>query len=239
MEDSRIIVALDYSNSEQAWNLIRQLDPARCRVKVGKELFTCAGPNWVKHLITQGFQVFLDLKFHDIPNTVARACAAAAELGVWMLNIHALGGLAMMEAARDALANRPFRPKLLAVTLLTSMDATTLRQVGLTGTPEENVLRLARLANTAGLEGVVCSGLEAPALRQALGSKFLLVTPGIRPVGAEVGDQQRVLTPRAAILSGADYLVIGRPITAAPDPMAALEAIEAEIKRIQPLPCQE
>ena len=232
MEDSRIIVALDYSNPEQAWNLIRQLDPARCQVKVGKELFTCAGPNWVKQLTAQGFQVFLDLKFHDIPNTVARACAAAAELGVWMLNIHALGGLAMMEAARNALANRPSLPKLLAVTLLTSMDAAALMQVGLTGTPEENVLRLARLANTAGLEGVVCSGLEASTLRQALGTEFLLVTPGIRPPGTEAADQQRVLTPREAILNGADYLVIGRPITAAPDPMAALEAIEAEIKHI-------
>lgn len=230
MEESRIIIALDYSDVEQALKLTRQLDPARCRLKVGKELFTRAGPSLVGRLVAQGFPVFLDLKFHDIPHTVARACLGAADLGVWMLNVHALGGLSMLQAAREALANVPSPPLLTAVTVLTSMDQKALGQIGLGGTPEDNVLRLARLAQQAGLDGVVCSGQEAPTLRHALGTPFLLVTPGIRPAGAASEDQQRVLTPREALAKGADYLVIGRPITAAPDPMAALEAIEAEIQ---------
>jgi orotidine-5'-phosphate decarboxylase len=233
METSRIIVALDYLNAEQALNLISQLDPTRCQVKVGKELFTRAGPQLIEQLTAQGFKVFLDLKFHDIPSTVARACLAAADLGVWMLNIHALGGLPMMTAAREALANSLSRPPLLlAVTLLTSLNDALLRQIGLTGTPEENVLRLAQLTYEAGLSGVVCSGLEAQALRKAYGEKFLLVTPGIRSSGAPMEDQQRVLTPSEAITRGANYLVIGRPITAADNPMAALEAIEREINTV-------
>lgn len=232
MRKSPIIVALDYPGSEQALNLTRQLDSARCRIKVGKELFTRAGPGLVEQLASQGFEVFLDLKFHDIPNTVARACQAAAELGVWMLNVHALGGLSMMATSREALANTPSRPLLIAVTLLTSMNQSLLVSIGLSGTPEENVLRLAQLTQEAGLDGVVCSGLEAPALRQSLGEQFLLVTPGIRPLGTAAEDQQRVLTPGEAIMRGASYLVIGRPITAAPDPMAALESIEAEINAV-------
>ncbi|ADE15439.1 orotidine 5'-phosphate decarboxylase [Nitrosococcus halophilus Nc 4] len=229
MEEPRIIIALDYPNGEQALNLTRQLDPARCRLKVGKELFTRAGPGLVERLADQGFSIFLDLKFHDIPHTVARACLAAADLGVWMLNVHALGGLSMMQAAQEALAKTSSRPFLIAVTVLTSMDQTALAQIGLSGTAEENVLRLARLTQEAGLDGVVCSGQEASALRQALGTPFLLVTPGIRSAGTASGDQQRVLTPREALSKGANYLVIGRPITGAPDPMAALEGIEAEI----------
>lgn len=232
MKKSPIIIALDYSSPQQALNLTRQLDPSRCRVKVGKELFTRAGPHLVERLAAEGFDVFLDLKFHDIPNTVARACLAAAELGVWMLNVHALGGLAMMAASREALVKMPSRPMLIAVTLLTSIEQPSLTSLGLRGTPEENVLRLAQLTQEAGLDGVVCSGLEAPALRQSLGEQFLLITPGIRPFGTAKEDQQRVLTPREAIVGGANYLVIGRPITAASDPMAALEAIEAEINTI-------
>jgi orotidine-5'-phosphate decarboxylase len=232
MGTSRIIVALDYLSAKQALNLTNQLEPTRCQVKVGKELFTRAGPPLVERLTTQGFKVFLDLKFHDIPNTVARACLAAADLGVWMLNVHALGGLPMMIAAREALADSSSRPLLIAVTLLTSINCALLRQIGLTGTPEENVLRLAQLTHQAELNGVVCSGLEAAALRQSLGENFLLITPGIRPSGTSAEDQQRVLTPSEAVARGADYLVIGRPITAAPDPMAALEAIEAEINTV-------
>ncbi|EDZ68122.1 orotidine 5'-phosphate decarboxylase [Nitrosococcus oceani AFC27] len=232
MEKSRIIIALDYPNEEQALSLVRQLDPAQCRLKVGKELFTRAGPSLVKRLAAQGFPIFLDLKFHDIPHTVARACLAAADLGVWMLNIHALGGLSMMKAAQEALANHPSHPQLIAVTVLTSMDQAALSQIGLAGTPEDNVLQLALLTQEAGLDGIVCSGQEAPALRQTLGKEFLLVTPGIRPAGAAPKDQQRVLTPREALAKGANYLVIGRPITAAPDPMMALRAIEAEISNV-------
>lgn len=232
MRKSPIIVALDYPGSKQALNLTRQLDPARCRIKVGKELFTRAGPGLVEQLASQGFEVFLDLKFHDIPNTVARACQAAVELGVWMLNVHALGGLSMMVAGREALANTPSRPLLIAVTLLTSMNQSSLVSIGLSGTPKENVLRLARLTQEAGLNGVVCSGLEAPALRQSLGEQFLLVTPGIRPLGTAAGDQQRILTPGEAMRRGASYLVIGRPITAAPDPMATLDDMEAEINAV-------
>lgn len=229
MTTSRIIVALDYPNAKQALHFVSQLDPTRCQIKVGKELFTRVGPPLVEHLTAKGFKVFLDLKFHDIPNTVARACLAAADLGVWMLNVHALGGLPMMTAAREALTSSSSRPLLIAVTLLTSINYPLLRQIGLMGTPEENVLRLAQLAHRAGLDGVVCSGLEASALRQAQGENFLLITPGIRPSSAPTEDQQRVLTPREATARGADYLVIGRPITAARDPMKALEAIETEI----------
>lgn len=229
MRQSPIIVALDYPSAPQALALTRQLDPSRCRVKVGKELFTQAGPGLVERLASEGFDVFLDLKFHDIPNTAARACLAAAELGVWMLNVHALGGPAMMAASREALGSASCRPLLIAVTVLTSMTRSSLVSVGLTGAPEENVLRLAQLTREAGLDGVVCSGLEASALRRSLGEQFLLVTPGIRPANAAAEDQKRVLTPGEAIAKGANYLVIGRPITAASNPMSALDAIEEEM----------
>jgi orotidine-5'-phosphate decarboxylase len=200
-----------------------------CRVKVGKELFTASGPSLVEKLRKAGFGVFLDLKYHDIPNTVAGACRAAAQLGVWMINVHALGGRAMMTAAREALAGSSARPRIVAVTLLTSMGPGDMTEVGLGGNPQETVLNLARLTQACGLDGVVCSAQEAAALRRQCGQEFSLVTPGIRPAEAGHDDQNRVTTPRQAIADGADYLVIGRPITQAPDPLAALRAISAEI----------
>lgn len=229
MKDPRIIVALDYASAAEALALVERLNPASCRLKVGKELFVRGGPVLIERLVHDGFDVFLDLKFHDIPNTVAKACVAAAELGVWMLNVHAMGGRKMMLAARDAVSASRAQPILIAVTVLTSMDAQEMGETGVTGTVEQSVLRLATLAQQAGMDGVVCSPLETPALRQSLGAKFYLVTPGIRPAGGEAGDQKRYTTPAQALRNGADYLVIGRPITAAQDPMQALHDINAEI----------
>lgn len=227
--NSPIIVALDYANADDALALTDQLDPSRCRLKVGKELFTHAGPHAVSMLVNQGFDVFLDLKYHDIPNTVAKACAAATELGVWMLNVHALGGQAMMQAARKAVGAAPDRPQLIAVTLLTSMDQTTFEQLGMQGSINDSVLRLAQLSADSGLDGVVCSPQETAALRQQHDDKFQLITPGIRPENGDQGDQHRTMTPAAAITAGSNYLVIGRPITAASDPMAALSGIETSL----------
>jgi orotidine-5'-phosphate decarboxylase len=225
----RVIVALDFPHGSAALALADRLDPARCRLKVGKELFTAEGPALVHALVRRGFGVFLDLKFHDIPATVAGACRAAAALGVWMLNVHASGGRAMMEAARDAVGSREDGPKLIAVTLLTSMTERDVTQVGLVGSGMDVAQRLALLAKSAGLDGVVCSGQEAAPLRSACGRDFCLVTPGIRPVDARAHDQQRVMTPRDALAAGSDYLVIGRPITQAADPVAALAAINSDI----------
>lgn len=225
----RVVVALDFPDAGQALAFAARLDPAQCRLKVGFELFTSAGPAVVAALVGKGFDVFLDLKFHDIPNTVASACAAAARLGVWMLNVHALGGAAMMRAAREAVDGAPRRPLLIAVTVLTSHSAAELGEIGIGAEPRSEVLRLARLAQGAGLDGVVCSAQEASALRDTCGPQFCLVTPGIRPTGSAAGDQQRILTPRAAVEQGSHYLVIGRPITQAADPVAALAAINAEI----------
>jgi orotidine-5'-phosphate decarboxylase len=233
MNDPKVIVALDFAEANAALDLAKRLDPAQCRVKVGKELFTAAGPRLVEDLAKCGFGVFLDLKFHDIPNTVASACSAAANLGVWMLNVHALGGKAMLEAAREANPTRDASPLLIAVTLLTSMSQADLTDTGITGTPESVVLRLAALAQRCGLDGVVASAREAAALRQACGPAFALVTPGIRAADAAADDQQRVATPAGAIGSGATYLVIGRPITRAPNPLAALEAIGREIAGVR------
>lgn len=233
--DSKIIVALDFPSAQAALDIAGRLDPALCRVKVGKELFTAAGPAVVETLVARGFGVFLDLKFHDIPNTVASACKAAASLGVWMLNVHASGGRAMMQAAREALADSPQRPKLIAVTVLTSMAQSDLADIGMQGSAAQAVLRLARLSQVAGMDGVVCSAQEAQALRAACGAGFNLVTPGIRLRVADVSsaagqdDQKRVMTPRAALDAGADYLVIGRPITQAADPIATLQRIQREI----------
>ena len=227
--DPAIIVALDYAEAADALALAERLNPAACRLKVGKELFTSAGPQLVQALIARGFDVFLDLKFHDIPNTVAKACEAAARLGVWMLNVHASGGLAMMQAAREGVARSGRNPRLIAVTVLTSMDQTALKQVGVATSVQGQVLHLAGLTKEAGLDGVVCSAQEATLLRSALGSDFCLVTPGIRPASASLDDQSRVVTPSDAIRNGAHYLVIGRPITAAADPLAALAAIAREI----------
>ena len=228
--DPKVIVALDFATEAQALKLVDGLDPTMCRLKVGKEMFTHMGPSFVKNLENRGFGVFLDLKFHDIPNTVARAVAAAADLGVWMVNVHASGGPRMMEDAAKAL--EPYgakRPLLTAVTVLTSMDEEQLRAVGITCPLEEQVLRLATLTRDCGLDGVVCSAREAAMLRQHLGQDFKLVTPGIRPRNAEVGDQIRVVTPAEAIKLGSSYLVMGRPITKAPDPIAALKAVNAEL----------
>jgi orotidine-5'-phosphate decarboxylase len=229
LKNPRVIVALDFPDAKGALALASRLDPALCRVKVGSELYTAAGPALVEKLQQSGFGVFLDLKFHDIPNTVAGSCLAAADLGVWMINVHALGGRATMEGARSALARKRAAPKLVAVTLLTSIGAADMGEMGLAGDPREAVSRLARLAQACGLDGVVCSAQETAALRGQLGAGFWLVTPGIRPEGAAADDQKRVATPRQAIAGGADYLVIGRPITRAPDPLAALRAINAEI----------
>jgi len=227
--DPRIIVALDFPDGDGALALASRLDPQQCRVKVGKELYTAAGPLLVEKLRKAGFGVFLDLKYHDIPNTVAGACRAAAALGVWMINVHALGGRAMMAAAREALAGSANRPRLTAVTLLTSLDAGDMAEIGLSGSPTDAVVKLARLAQACGLDGVVCSPQEAVLLRSACGKDFCLVTPGIRPAEFGKDDQNRVATPRQALADGADYLVIGRPITRAPDPLAALRRIHDEI----------
>ena len=228
----KIIVALDFSDAASALALVERLDPALCRLKVGKELFTVAGPELVRALVARGFDVFLDLKFHDIPNTVAAACRAAAGLGVWMMNVHASGGRRMMTAAQEALADLPHPPLLIAVTVLTSMGAEDLGEVGVFDTPADQVLRLARLAHACKLDGVVCSAQEAATLRADLGADFRLVTPGIRPAGSDAGDQRRVMTPAEALQAGATDLVIGRPITAAVDPLAALKQIQTDIRNV-------
>lgn len=228
--ESRIIVALDYPDAQQAYQFVDRIEAGSCKLKVGKELFTAEGPRFVESLTSKGFDVFLDLKFHDIPNTVAKACAVAADLGVWMMNVHALGGRKMMEAAREALAQKQTPPLLIAVTILTSMASEDIHAIGLTGEPAENVSRLAALADIAGLDGVVCSPQEVAMLRAQHSDRFQLVTPGIRPTDSAVGDQKRIMTPAQAIKSGSSYLVIGRPITQADDPMQALAMISEEVK---------
>jgi len=229
-DNRRIIVALDFPSAKPALALVDQLDPMKCRLKVGKELFTRSGPGLVRELHGQGFDVFLDLKFHDIPNTTSAAVAAAADLGVWMVNVHASGGEKMMTACRDRLESfGKDRPLLIAVTVLTSMSAVDLAGIGINDTPEVQVSRLATLTRNCGLDGVVCSAQEAPALKAEQGKDFKLVTPGIRPLSADKGDQQRIMTPTEAIKAGSDYLVIGRPITQAADPLVALEAIHSEV----------
>lgn len=229
MTDPKIIVALDYPDAAPALALVDKLRPSLCRLKVGKELFTVAGPDLLEQMMNRGFEVFLDLKYHDIPNTTAQACKAAASLGVWMVNVHALGGRKMLEAARDAIANSARRPRLIAVTLLTSMAQEDLTDIGINATPAEMVQRLATLARDSGLDGVVCSAQEAALLRKNCGNDFCLVTPGIRPAQASLDDQSRVMTPQAAMLAGSSYLVIGRPITQAGDPLQALLDINKEI----------
>lgn len=225
----RVIVALDFPTAAEALAFAARLSPRECRLKVGFELFTSTGPALIEALVQKGFDVFLDLKFHDIPHTVARACAAAARLGVWMLNVHTLGGSAMMQTAREALETITQRPLLVGVTILTSHSAADLGELGLVDDSEAQVTRLARLAKLSGLDGVVCSAHEASRLHAHHGPEFCLVTPGIRPLGSDPGDQQRVMTPFAAVQAGAHYLVIGRPITQAPDPMAVLAAINREL----------
>lgn len=225
---SPVIVALDFPAASEALQLARQLAPQKCRLKVGKELFAVGGPALVEELQQLGFDVFLDLKFHDIPNTVAAAVSAVARLGVWMVNVHASGGRRMMEAAREAADAASRRPLLIAVTVLTSMTEEDLREVGCELPVREQVGRLAALAARSGLDGVVCSAMEARDLRTAQGEGFCLVTPGIRLAGDSAGDQRRVVTPADARAMGSDYLVVGRSITGASDPLAALDRVLAE-----------
>ena len=222
--NSPIIVALDFPSASKALELVERLEPERCRLKVGKELFTRGGPALVEQLVSKGYDVFL-----DIPTTVAAACSAAADLGVWMVNVHAQGGRRMMEAASEALQKSSHQPLLIAVTILTSMSEEDIREVGLAGSPADNVKRLASLAQSAGLDGVVCSPKEVAMLRETISSDFQLVTPGIRPSWAAKGDQTRITTPADAIALGSNYLVVGRPITGADDPLQALSRIEDEL----------
>jgi len=229
MEDPKIIVALDFDNQLDVEKLLAKIDPSQCRVKVGKELFTLMGPKIVEIIQNLGFQIFLDLKFHDIPITVKKACKAAAGLGVWMLNVHALGGRDMLLAAKEGVVEAGSDAKLIAVTILTSSSVEDIHSIGLVGTVEENVLRLAAHARDAELDGVVCSAREAKIIRNIANESFSLVTPGIRPAGALLNDQKRVLTPKEAIESGANYLVVGRPITTARDPQQVIVSINTEL----------
>lgn len=228
--DSPVVVALDYANRDSALALVDRIDPRDCRLKVGKEMFTLFGPQFVRELQQRGFDIFLDLKFHDIPNTAAHAVKAAADLGVWMVNVHASGGARMMTAAKEALL--PFgadAPLLIAVTVLTSMEASDLQDIGITATPAEHAERLARLTQQCGLDGVVCSAQEAVRFKTELGQAFKLVTPGIRPQGSDAGDQRRIMTPEQALQAGVDYMVIGRPVTQSADPAQTLKAINASL----------
>ncbi|MED5294414.1 MAG: orotidine-5'-phosphate decarboxylase [Pseudomonadota bacterium] len=227
---SPLIIALDYPSMDAALCMADRLDPERCRVKVGKELFTRSGPSVLDALHGRGFEVFLDLKFHDIPNTVAAAVQAAAEQGVWMVNVHACGGHRMMEAARERLEQNGLSTHLIAVTVLTSMTADELASTGVSSPLDEHVEHLAKLAKDSGMDGVVCSAQEAARLKAACGEDFLKVTPGIRPSFAQAGDQRRIMTPQQAMEAGSTHLVVGRPVTQAEDPMAALAAIEDELK---------
>ncbi len=229
MSHSRIIVPLDFNTAEQTLELVEKLRSDLCRLKIGKELFTKTGPDLVDKLINKGFDVFLDLKFHDIPTTVAKACAVAADLGVWMVDIHASGGSEMMSLAKEAIEKKSHRPLLVGVTILTSINQEGLRELGMQCSIEEQVMRLAQLAFNAGLDGVVCSAYEVKMLRENLSKEFKLVTPGIRPHGSNKDDQKRVMTPQQATNAGSDYLVIGRPITQSADPGQALRDISKEI----------
>lgn len=229
-QDPKIVVALDFSTPAQALAFCDQLDSNLCRVKVGFELFLAGGPALVEKLHGKGFEVFLDLKFHDIPNTVASACRVAADLGVWMINVHATGGSRMMLAAREAVDKFQSKPLLIAVTVLTSMEQSDLNEVGVSSLAQDHVLSLAGLAKNSGLDGVVCSAQEATALSSALGKEFVLVTPGIRPADSEKGDQRRIMTPEAAINAGSHYLVIGRPITQAENPAERLSQISITLQ---------
>ncbi|MCP8689754.1 orotidine-5'-phosphate decarboxylase [Marinobacterium sedimentorum] len=233
-DSKQVLVALDYPDQAQAIAMAQRLDPAQCRLKVGKELFTRSGPAIVETLQGRGFDVFLDLKFHDIPNTTAKAVRAAAELGVWMVNVHASGGRRMMEAARNEIDSVVgSKTLLIAVTVLTSMERQDLCDIGIDIEPLEQVKRLAQLTERSGLDGVVCSAQEVGPLRGLIGADFKLVTPGIRPANADAGDQRRIMTPAQAVQAGSDYLVIGRPITQAADPLAVLESIQQELAQIR------
>jgi orotidine-5'-phosphate decarboxylase len=230
MNDPKVVVALDFDKKTDALSFVDKIQPSDCRLKVGKEMFTYFGPEFVKQLTLKGFDVFLDLKFHDIPNTVAKAVTAAADLGVWMVNVHASGGTEMMVKSKQALESYGDKaPLLIAVTVLTSMGQEDLNGLGISKTPAEQVLALAALTKNAGLDGVVCSAWEAQSLKSTFGRDFKLVTPGIRPVGASSDDQKRIMTPEQAIAVGVDYLVIGRPITKADDPQKVLQQINLSL----------
>lgn len=227
-ERKRIIVALDFPDAKSTMDLLGKLDPGLCRVKIGKELFTRSGPELVKQIGREGFEIFLDLKFHDIPNTVAGAVRAAVDLGAWMVNVHASGGRAMMESAKSAIGSSG--TLLTAVTVLTSLSTEDMHEIGFAGNSGEQVLRLARLSSDCGMDGVVCSAMDIAVLRENLPAGFLLVTPGIRPAGDEVGDQKRVAGPGQAIALGSSYLVIGRPVTQSSNPVQKLSEIMEEIQ---------
>ena len=227
--NSPVIVALDFDNQQAALSLADQLDPSQCRLKVGKELFTAAGPALVKALVARDFDVFLDLKFHDIPNTVAKAVKASVDLGVWMANVHASGGSRMMSAAKQALDEQGSEMQLIAVTVLTSMDDTDLLETGVQRSPSEQVMHLAKLTQKSGLQGVVCSAQEASALKSALGPDFKLITPGIRLPDSAADDQRRIVSPTDAVAMGSDYLVIGRPITQSAQPLETLRQINQSL----------
>jgi len=232
MFDPKVVVALDFDKKAEALSFIDKVQPSDCRLKVGKEMFTYFGPEFVKTIVNKGFDVFLDLKFHDIPNTVAKAVKASADLGVWMVNVHASGGSKMMIAAKNSLsAHQNDAPLLIAVTLLTSMEQDDLIDLGIQKSPAEQVMSLATLANRSGLDGVVCSAWEAESLKKSQGQAFKLVTPGIRPVGTNSDDQKRIMSPSEAVAVGADYLVIGRPITKATDPLSVLKSINASLNQ--------
>lgn len=221
----QIIVALDFPHLKSALDFAEQLDPLACRVKIGKELFTASGPACIESFQKRGFEVFLDLKFHDIPNTVAKACEVAADLGCWMVNLHVSGGRQMLESAANILAKRSKRPLLVGVTVLTSMRKIDLRETGIAFGPEKQVLLLTALAREAGMDGIVCSPLEARSVRKEMGCNFVLVTPGVRPSSSTADDQNRIATPAEAVNMGSDFLVIGRPITRAENPPAVLQQI--------------
>ncbi|MBA4696083.1 MAG: orotidine-5'-phosphate decarboxylase [Legionella sp.] len=222
----RLIIALDFSSQEKVDQFLSQINPQECALKVGLEMFTLLGPTFVTTLVNRGFKVFLDLKFYDIPNTVARACRVCADLGVWMLNLHASGGAAMMEAALESLVkNQTTRPLLIAVTVLTSMDAATLNETSISGTPLSHANHLAQLAYQTGLDGVVCSALEVPTIKESCSKNFLTVTPGIRLLENDHHDQKRVQTPKQAIKLGSDFLVVGRPITGSSEPQKVIQTI--------------
>ena len=230
MTESKVIVALDYNDEKKALEFADRVSSNLCRLKVGNELFTSAGPKFVAKLVDKGFKVFLDLKYHDIPNTVSRACEAAADLGVWLVDVHTSGGPVMMSAAAEALSKYRERPYLIGVTVLTSMDSSQLNSIGVTAEPKEQVIRLAKLAKESGLDGVVSSAQEVTLIKTNVAAPFICVTPGIRPAGASIGDQKRIMTPAEAIAAGSDYLVIGRPITQSEDPVKALVDINASIQ---------
>lgn len=227
---TKLIIALDFDKRVDALSLVDQMDPSLCALKVGSEMFTLLGPDFVRELVDRHFNIFLDLKFHDIPNTVARACHLSADLGVWMLNVHASGGLEMMQAAREALNHYSTPPLLIAVTVLTSMNAEGLASIGVGSTVDHQVRHLASLAKTAGLDGVVCSAQEAALIKAHCGRDFLAITPGIRLASSEADDQSRIMTPQAAIRAGSDYLVVGRPITRATCPQHVVADILASCR---------